>query len=276
MAPGTALEIVDLPFQDLIGVQITVAGKIVVLGGDFQQILPAIRKRSRCAIFTLTVKKSSVWVLFPIFKLKCNIRAITDSDFSRWLLDIGDGLISLPKTPKTQFSVEVPISFISNAVVTDISSNSFTCTDIEKFSIRAISCPRNEHVRLINERILIDLKIVEQISFYAIDSVKTDDDAEGHNLQATILVEFLDTLNLSGLPPYKLKLKIGCIVMLLRSLPVNKRLCNGTKMILRVFRQNVLQLEIITGAFSRSIRFIPRISLDTSNDPALPFNFVRH
>ncbi|CAF5212170.1 unnamed protein product, partial [Rotaria magnacalcarata] len=47
-------------------------------------------------------------------------------------------------------------------------------------------------------------------------------------------------------------------------------------MIVRGFRQNVLQLEIITGTFSGTVHFIPRISLDTSNDPALPFNFVRH
>ena len=32
-------------------------------------------------------------------------------------LDIGDGMIPLPLTPKTQFSVEVPISLISNDIV---------------------------------------------------------------------------------------------------------------------------------------------------------------
>jgi hypothetical protein len=39
------------------------------------------------------------------------MRAITNPDFSKWLLDIGDRMIPLPPTPKTQFSVEVPISF---------------------------------------------------------------------------------------------------------------------------------------------------------------------
>ncbi len=113
------------------------------------------------------------------------------------------------------------------------------------------------------------------MSFYAIDSVKNDDSVEDHDLQVNIPVEFLNTLNPSGLPPYKLNLKIGCIVVLLRNLSVNNGLCNGTRMILRAFRQNVLQVEIITGTFSGTVHFIPRISLDTSNDPALPFNFVR-
>ncbi|CAF2986653.1 unnamed protein product [Rotaria sp. Silwood2] len=114
------------------------------------------------------------------------------------------------------------------------------------------------------------------MSFYAIDSVKNDVGVDDYDLQVNIPVEFLDTLNPSGLPPYKLNLKIGCIVMLLRNLLVNKGLCNGTRMIAGAFRQSVLQLEIIIGAFSGAVHFIPRISLDISDDPALPFNFVRH
>ncbi|CAF4970287.1 unnamed protein product, partial [Rotaria sp. Silwood1] len=64
MAPGTALEIVDLIFQDLMGVQMPFGGKVVVLGGDFRQVLPVIRKGSRCAIIASTIKKSSVWPFF--------------------------------------------------------------------------------------------------------------------------------------------------------------------------------------------------------------------
>jgi len=120
------------------------------------------------------------------------------------------------------------------------------------------------------------LKNVEQVSFYAIDSVKNDHGVEDHDLQVNVPVEFLNTLNPSGLPSYKLNLKIGSVVMLFRNLPLNKGLCNGTRMIGRAVRQNVLQLEIITGAFAGTVHFIPRISLDTANDPALPFNFVRN
>ncbi|CAF2372375.1 unnamed protein product [Rotaria sp. Silwood2] len=98
----------------------------------------------------------------------------------------------------------------------------------------------------------------------------------GLNSQKCFPIEFLNTLNRSGLSSYKLNLKIACIVMFLRNLSVNKGLCNGIRIIVRAFHQNVLQLEIITDAFFGTVHFIPRISLDTSNDPALPFNFVRH
>ncbi|CAF5082287.1 unnamed protein product, partial [Rotaria sp. Silwood1] len=100
MAPGTALEIIDLIFQDLMGIKTPFGGKVVVLGGDFRQVLTVIKKESRCAIIASTIKKSSVWPLFLTFKLKRNMRAITDPDFSKWLLDIGDGTIPSPPTPK--------------------------------------------------------------------------------------------------------------------------------------------------------------------------------
>lgn len=60
MAPGTALEIVDLIFQDLMGAQMPFGENVVVLG-DFRQVLPVVRKGSRCAIIASTIKKSSVW-----------------------------------------------------------------------------------------------------------------------------------------------------------------------------------------------------------------------
>ena len=115
------------------------------------------------------------------------------------------------------------------------------------------------------------------MSFYAIGSIKNDDGVDNHDLQVNIPVELLNNLNPSGLAPYKLNLKVGRIVMLLRDLLVNKGLCNGTRMILRAFRQKVLQLEIITGAFLESftlfleilwihqmIRHFYSILLDTS------------
>jgi hypothetical protein len=49
VALGTTLEIVDLIFQDLIVVSTPFGGKVVALGGNFRQVLPVIRKRSRCA-----------------------------------------------------------------------------------------------------------------------------------------------------------------------------------------------------------------------------------
>ena len=46
-------------------------------------------------------------------------------------------------------------------------------------------------------------------------------------------VEFLNSLNLNGVPVHELKLKKGMPVILLRNLDTRKGLCNGTRLIVR-------------------------------------------
>lgn len=136
-------------------------------------------------------------------------------------------------------------------------------------------CPKNEHVRLINDNVLQKL-ISNEICYCAIDSVKADNGSDDENMQVNFPVEYLNSINPSGLPPYCLKLKKGCIIMLLRNLAMKNGLCNGTRLLVLDLSTNCLKVEIITGSHSGTIHFIPRITLDTANDPSLPFNFVRH
>ena len=56
--------------------------KIVALGDDFRQVLRVIRKGSRCEIIAGTIKVFCL-VLFQTFKLKCNMQAIIEPDFSK-------------------------------------------------------------------------------------------------------------------------------------------------------------------------------------------------
>src|SRR5260370_38050159 len=52
-----------------------------------------------------------------------------------------------------------------------------------------------------------------------------------------IPVEFLNEINISGLPVSKLTLKVGCPVMLLRNLSTREGLCNGTHGIVAVLKR---------------------------------------
>lgn len=87
-------------------------------------------------------------------------------------------------------------------------------------------------------------------------------------------IEFLNSLNVSGLPPHYLHLKVGCPVMLLRINPFNG-LCNSTMLICRAFQRNVIDAEIAVGEHDGKRVFLSRIPLCPSDEDMFPFKLKR-
>ncbi|GBN68024.1 hypothetical protein AVEN_217850-1 [Araneus ventricosus] len=100
-----------------------------------------------------------------------------------------------------------------------------------------------------------------------VDMIMSEDPQD----QLTFPEEFLNSLTPTGLPPYELKLKIGCIIMLLRNLAPSKGLCNGTRLIITKLQQNIIQAKSIDGTETFLIPRIPLIPSETN----MPFKFKR-
>jgi len=132
---------------------------------------------------------------------------------------------------------------------------------------RAVLSPKNADVDFINNKV-IDRFPGEMQTYTSADSVL---DQRAAALYPT---EFLNALNLSGIPPHELKLKLNCPIMLMRNLNALGGLCNGTRMICRGFRSHVIEAEIISGSHIGQRVFLPRISL-TTTDTDLPFQLRR-
>jgi ATP-dependent DNA helicase PIF1 len=79
-----------------------------------------------------------------------------------------------------------------------------------------------------------------QVDFLSADFAK---DMEVAN---TYPSEFLNTLEISGMPSHKLLFKIGAPVMLLHNLDPLDGLYNGTCLIIQRFTMRVVEAEIIT------------------------------
>jgi ATP-dependent DNA helicase PIF1 len=72
-------------------------------------------------------------------------------------------------------------------------------------------------------------------------------------------VEFLNTLQFSGIANHKLELKVGVPILLLCNLNQSIGLCNGMKLIVKRLGQHVIEVEIITGNNVGKRVFIPCI-----------------
>nr|ABN08025.1 Transcriptional factor B3 [Medicago truncatula] len=86
--------------------------------------------------------------------------------------------------------------------------------------------------------------------------------------------EFLTTINASGLPHHKIRLKIGVPIMLLRNIDLKLGLCNGTRLTITRMEKFVLEAKVVPGSNIGEKVFIPRLSLQPS-DIKIPFKFQR-
>ena len=76
------------------------------------------------------------------------------------------------------------------------------------------------------------------------------------------------------LPLSKLKLKIGCPVMVLRNLNPGEGVCNGSRGIVTRMSNRVLEVRLLTGEHAGKTTFIPRLSI-TPSSSQVPFDFCR-
>jgi ATP-dependent DNA helicase PIF1 len=93
--------------------------------------------------------------------------------------------------------------------------------------------------------------------------------------QASFPMEFLNTLNITGLPPHLLNLKIGLPVILIRNVNPACGLCNGTRLIIKSIRSRIIEVEIAVGERKGQVFLLPKMALlPTETD--LPFEFTRY
>jgi ATP-dependent DNA helicase PIF1 len=101
--------------------------------------------------------------------------------------------------------------------------------------------------------------------YRSIDTIVDDDEV------VNFPQELLNSLDPVGLPPHRLLLKVGCLILSLRYIDLPK-LCNGTRLCVKNMLGNVIEATILTGNGKGGIVFIPWIPLIQTD---LPFKFKR-
>ncbi|XP_055543432.1 uncharacterized protein LOC129728984 [Wyeomyia smithii] len=131
-------------------------------------------------------------------------------------------------------------------------------------SVRAILAPKNQDVNAINCSIL-DVIEGNEKTYKSIDTVTNTDEVVNYP------TEFLNSLELPGLPPHVLKLKVGVPIILLRNMNP-PRLCNGTRLAVKSMMENIIEATILIGSYRGEDVLLPRIPMIPTD---LPFDFKR-
>ncbi|XP_071581450.1 ATP-dependent DNA helicase PIF1-like [Temnothorax nylanderi] len=243
--------------------------KVILFAGDFRQNLPVVAHANRTAIIESTVKHNPIWKKVIQIKLKENMRTGEEREFANWLMELGEG--NLTNTDGLQQdTTEIPHKFLcKGSLITEIFGEKITMEKIMENPDRAILCPKNEDTFKINDNIL-GLMEGEEKEYLSIDSIESEEEQEHLNFPT----EFLNSVTLSGMPVHRLKLKVSAIIILLRNINSKKGLCNGTRLIVRELKQNLIHAEVMTGPARGEIVFLPRIDFIPS-DIELPFKLKR-
>ncbi|XP_043266625.1 ATP-dependent DNA helicase pif1-like [Venturia canescens] len=268
MAPRHALEVADRTLRDIMNNDKPFGGKVIVLGGDFRQLLPVKVRGTRSEIINLSIKYSALWLHFSKYALTQNMRVLPNEvEFAKFLLDIGDGLLN-----DANDNLQIPERCLAppnQDIVEDTYGQLVKAKRFQDVAKRAILSARNVDVDEINSRVM-DLfdQNTERLQT-SVDS--TENCGDNDQINHTVLPEYLNTLSPPGLPPHELRLRKNGIIMLIRNLSINEGLYNGTRLMILELGNTILRCEILSGDKSGEVVFLHRITLYCENDYSFTF-----
>ena len=164
------------------------------------------------------------------------------------------------------------IEDLIKSIYSEISLNQRNRLTDSYFAQRTILSPKNDSIDEINNLVLNQFPGVIK-TYYSADSVEFEKGVDDLNAQYYPM-EYLNSINSSGIPLAHLRLKVGCPIMILRNLDPSNGLCNGTRATLVKCKRHVLEVKLLTGEFKGRTAFIPRIKLSPPTE-AIGFHLVR-
>jgi ATP-dependent exoDNAse (exonuclease V) alpha subunit len=272
MAHKKSLEALNNTLKYLKGNEQLFGGTLILLSGDFRQTLPVIPRSTPADELNACLKSSVLWLLVQKLTLKTNMRVQLQNDasaerFTKQLLDIGNGKMVIDESTKC---ITLPTNFCGITATSDELIHKVFPNIAQHYknhqwlSARAILAAKNNDVNAINFSIQNEIP-GEATTYKSIDTVMNQDEIINYP------TEFLNSLDLPGMPPHVLTLKIGVPIILLRNINP-PRLCNGTRLSAKKMMNNIIEATILNGKFKGEDVLLPRIPMIPTD---MPFEFKR-
>ncbi|XP_025980870.1 ATP-dependent DNA helicase PIF1 [Glycine max] len=227
-------EALDKSLKEIMHNNMPFGGKVVVFCGDFHQILPIVPKGDG------------------------KVGQANDR-FSE---------ITLPDEFLIKDYID-PVQAIVEATYPNLIHNYSNTDYLQK---RVVLASKKDIVDKINDYVL-SLIPNDEKEYCSADSVDKSDELLNPAF-GLLTPEFLNSLQTSGIPNHKLKLKVGTPIMLIQNLDQADGLCNGTRLIITRLGSNVVESEVITGPNTGNRIYIPRMNMSPSDSP-WPFKLIR-
>ncbi|EFP08202.1 hypothetical protein CRE_31575 [Caenorhabditis remanei] len=245
MTDKRIVEAVDTMLQQVKQLDVPFGGVLMIMGGDWRQILPIVEGVRGYGVARYTLKTSDLWKKMEKFVLSENQRAITDPEYAARILAIGDGTNYVNE--KFQ-NINIPEEFVERGTEFDLADWVFPDVDDSKLTkSAAILTVDNKTALRLNDYIIEKMSGETRILL----STDTPDSDNGYSSADAATFELLTP---SGMPPHRLRLKIGAQVVLLRNISVENGLCNGTRLTIKAFGEDVSVLSLFAIAYLKIFR----------------------
>uniref|UniRef100_A0AC35TIB5 ATP-dependent DNA helicase n=1 Tax=Rhabditophanes sp. KR3021 TaxID=114890 RepID=A0AC35TIB5_9BILA len=248
-------------YQNLIAYRPQVFNPLHYAGLLFQQFLVDV-------FTTVETDRLNYIRQFELFKLDQNMRVNQDEEeFAKWVLNVGDG----NEKYITNNKISIPQIIRSSG---DLIKEVFEGQDQDSTDkwTSVILASTNKTVDTINETVLDKVIPGEVVHLLSADLLLSNPSV-AEDIQ-NLPIEYLNSLAPSGMPVHDLRLKLNCIVMVLRNLNIKNGICNGTRLIVKGINSKFITCEHILNSRIGETVFIPRIIL-MSPEKEFPFTFSR-
>ncbi|KAL7530004.1 hypothetical protein ACHAWF_003203 [Thalassiosira exigua] len=185
---------------------------------------------------------------------------------AEWLLKLGDGklhticdnVIEVPNDMVSESQTE-----LENRVYDNFLAN---YNDPQYLLKRAIMSSTNDNIQEYNFNMVNSLPGEPMIST-SIDCCVEENDVAMYD------AEYLNRINVSGIPPHRLILKVGACIILIRNLNIRDGHCNGTRYIITELKPHLIVAKKLKGGANSEI-LVPRIPM-ISKESDFPVPFKR-
>jgi len=203
-------------------------------------------------------------------------------DFAHYLKRVGDGAESVNFQVGGD-SIKIPAEYRCNgidleALIAGVYGGLQQCSTVVQSNAfitgRAMLTPLNkefDHInKVVNDKFDLESLCRLPTMTRCYDSA---DSVEQEGYSATYPVEFLNSLDLPGVPPHKLHLQIGSPIISLRNLP--NGVANGTRMIVAQLMDRLIDAEVVAGPMEGQRVLLSRLTITPSNADNYPFTLKR-